>query len=145
MSFGSVSIIISAQNRGLRGIGILRAHGRIGASVLAVWVVDARRTIWAPVLAIRIRVRVGVIRIGTQATEVLTIGGDDFRGGGRIGIRDAHSRVGVAEFAVGIADAGRGIRVAERAEFVRRGIGEIGVRAELTEEHAVAADLRGGA
>jgi hypothetical protein len=142
---GEFSVIVAAQNRSLSGIGILRAHRRIWAAVLAVRVVDARRRIRASVLAVGIRDRVGIIRIGAQAAQVLAIGGDDLRGGGRVGIRDTRCRVGVAESAVGIADTGRGIRVAERAEFVRCGVGEIGVRAELSEEHAVAADLRGGA
>ena len=142
---GVFSIIVAAQDRGLCGIGIVRADGAVGASVLAVGVVDARRGIRAAVFSVGVRDGIGGIGISTQAAEILTVCGDDFRGRGGVGIRDAGGGVGIAESSEGIVDADARIGTAERAELVRRGIGEERVRAELAEKDAVAADLRGGA
>ncbi len=72
-------LLIPAQNRRFRGIGIVRTDGRELASILAVGVVDARRAVGAAVLAVGVRDGVRIVRIGAQASEVLPIDGNDLR------------------------------------------------------------------
>lgn len=112
---------------------------------MAVGVVDARGGVGTAIAPVRVRDGIGVVGIRAQAAEILAVCGDDLRGRGGIGIRGARGGKWTAECAVGIVDAGGTVGAAERTEFVRRGVGEEGVRAELAEEDAVAADLCGGA
>jgi hypothetical protein len=70
MGFEIDSFAVAAQDRSLRGVGIVRADGALGASILAVGVRDG---IWG-------------VGIRTQAAEILAVGSDDFRGRGHVGI-----------------------------------------------------------
>lgn len=97
-------VIVTAQNRRLCGIRVVRAEWREPASVLAVGVVDARGGIRTAVAPIGVRDGIGVVGIRAQAAEIPTISGDDFRGRGGVGIRDARGRKRTAECAVGIVD-----------------------------------------
>ncbi len=131
MSIGSASFI-AAQNRSLRGIGIVRAHGRVGASILAVGVVDTRRAVGTAVRTVGVRDRIRLARIGAQAAEVLAVGGDDLWGFGGVGVVDARRAVGAAEFAERIGNAVRFQGAAELAKFIRCGIGEKRISAKNT-------------
>ena len=80
------SLVITAQNRSLRCIGIVRADGAVGAPILAVGVVDTRGAVGTAVFAVGVRNGIWVVGIGAQAPEILTIGGDNLWGFGGVGI-----------------------------------------------------------
>ena len=80
------SLVIAAQNRGLRGIGIVRADGTVGASILAVGVVDARGRVGAAVFAVGVRNRIRIVGICAEFAEILPVGSDNLWGLSGVGI-----------------------------------------------------------
>jgi len=80
------SLVITAQNRSLRGIGIVRADGAVGASILAVGVVDTRGAVGTAVFAVGVRNRIRIVGIGAEFAEILPVGGDNLGGFGGVGI-----------------------------------------------------------
>ena len=72
---GAISLVISTENRSLRGIGVVRADGADGAPILAVRLVDTRGRIGAAVFAVRVRNRIRIVGIGAEFAEILPGGG----------------------------------------------------------------------
>ncbi len=83
---GAISFFIPAQNRSLRGIGVVRTDRRIGAPILAVGVVDTRGAVGTAVFAVGVRNRIWIIGIGAEFAEILPVGGDNLWGFGGVGI-----------------------------------------------------------
>ena len=80
------SLVIAAQNRGLRGIGIVRTDRAELAPILAVGVVDTRGRVGAAVFAVGVRNRIRIVGICAQFAEILSVGSDDLWGFGGVGI-----------------------------------------------------------
>ena len=80
------SLVITAQNRTLGGIGIVRADGAVGAPILAVGVVDTCGRIGTAVFAVGVRNRIWIVGIGAEFAEILPVGGDNLWGFAGVGI-----------------------------------------------------------
>ena len=80
------SLVITAQNRSLRCIGIVRANGAVGTPILAVGVVDTCGAVGTAEFAVGVRNRLGIVGIGAEFAEILPVGGDNLWGFSGVGI-----------------------------------------------------------